>query len=138
MAAETRIKLPSPGVIELVFFIVCRFIAGFHPLPHIDVARRAGADAAARVIEIDMSPLGDVEDAERQTIVPRPALRRVDLDDDVERQKRDPYFCVGGFDLSSVRCTDLRRPFFVPLTALYGLAAASTRRTMLGPRGRGG
>jgi hypothetical protein len=85
LAPEPGVDLQPPGLIELIVFVVGCFVAAFHSSADVHVARRAGANAAAGMIQIDVSAFGDIENAERQAVMAGPTAGRIDLNDDVQR-----------------------------------------------------
>src|SRR6266851_6691341 len=97
LAAKPRFRRDAGGFVELVEFGVGGFIAGFQAFLHDDVACRAGADAAAGVVEANLEAFGNVENAAREAIVAVRNFFRVDLDRLAARKKRDLVFLYGGF-----------------------------------------
>src|SRR5438874_1282070 len=78
---------------------VSGIIAGFQAFSHDDVARRAGADAAASMVQTGLDALGNVEDAARNAIVAVRNFFRVDLDGFATRKKGHLVFLRRGFVL---------------------------------------
>ena len=68
LATEARLHFQSGRIVQLIQFGVRRFIAGLEAFAHDDVARRAGADAAAGVIEAHAKSRSYVQDASRKTL----------------------------------------------------------------------
>ena len=52
----------------------------FAALAHLDVTGGAGAHAAARVVDVDVGPVGDVQDAKVLPDVPMRVRRRIHFD----------------------------------------------------------
>src|SRR4029077_7454690 len=109
-------------------FRVGGLVAGLQPLPDDDVARGAGADAAACVVEAGFDALGYIQNAARNAVVSVRDLRRIYFDGLAARKKRYFVFLRGGrvfdfFDVwvaaahfyspllsdASCRCLHLRR-----------------------------
>src|SRR5207237_184970 len=63
------------------------FIAGFQAFSHDVVARRAGADAAASMVQTGLDALANVEDAARNAIVAVRNFSRVHVDGCATRKK---------------------------------------------------
>src|SRR5712692_5062984 len=97
LAAEARLWRDARGFVELVEFGVSGLVARFKPLMNDDVARRAGADAAAGVVQANLEAFGNVEDAARKTVVAIRDFLRVDFDGFAAGKKRDLVFLRGGF-----------------------------------------
>ena len=70
-----------------------------------DVAGRASAHAAARVVEAGFDALGDIENAAGKAVVAVGNFLRIDLDSFAAGKKRDFVFLRGGrvFDFFDVR-----------------------------------
>src|SRR6267143_834065 len=60
LAAEARLRRDAGGFVEFVKFGVGGFVAGLEAFAHDDVARRAGTNAAAGVIEASFESFGDI------------------------------------------------------------------------------
>jgi len=79
LAAEARLRRDAGSFVQFVELGVGGFVAGFEAFPHDDVARRAGADAAAGMIEAGLDAFGNVEDAAREAVVAVGNFLRVDF-----------------------------------------------------------
>src|SRR5437016_9386150 len=97
LAAEARPRRDAGGFVQLVELGVGGFVAGFEAFAHDDMARRAGADAAAGVVEAGLDAFGNVENAAREAIVAVGNFFRVDFDGFAAGKKRDFVFLRGGF-----------------------------------------
>ena len=75
------------------------------PCLHDDVAGRAGADAAARVVEAGFDAFGDIENAAGKAVVAVGNFLRIDFDGFAAGKKCDFIFLRGGrvFDFFDVR-----------------------------------
>src|SRR5262249_48452605 len=62
LAAETRLRREIPGRVEPISLVVFHLREVLRALADDDVARRAGATAAARMLERNIEVLGDVEE----------------------------------------------------------------------------
>ena len=60
LAGEARLGLDGGGEVDHVFLFLAGLVAAVDPLAHDHVAGRAGADAAAGVIDLDASPADNV------------------------------------------------------------------------------
>src|SRR6266446_1477870 len=97
LAAEAGFGRDAGSFVEFVEFGVGGFVAGFEAFPHDDVARRAGADAAAGMIEAGLDAFGNVEDAAREAVVAVGNFLRVDFDGLAAGKKCHFEFLRGGF-----------------------------------------
>src|SRR5437879_1214005 len=97
LAAEARLWRDAGSFVELVQFGVGSFVARLQALMNNDVAGRAGADAAAGVVQAGFDAFGNVEDASRKAVVAVWNLLRVDLDGFAAGKKGDLVFLRGGF-----------------------------------------
>src|SRR5439155_4588774 len=97
LAAEARLRRDAGGFVQLVELGVGGFVAGFESFAHDDMARRAGADAAAGVVEAGLDAFGNVENAARQAVVAVGNLFRVDFNSFAAGKKCDFVFLRGGF-----------------------------------------
>src|SRR5262245_39460900 len=68
------------------------------------------------MVDIDAGALRDVEDAERQTVVPRPLFGWIDFDDKIQRQKSDAVFLRRRFNF---------RGFDVRIDAAHSCSSAA-------------
>src|SRR6267142_656147 len=105
LAAEARLRGDAGRFVQFVELGVGGLVAGLEAFAHDDVARRAGANAAAGVVEAGFEPLGDVQDAAGQTVVAVGNFFRIDLDGLAAGKKRHFIFLRGGlvFDFFNVR-----------------------------------
>src|SRR6266478_3023673 len=105
LAAEARLRGDAGGFVEFIELGVGGLVAGLEAFAHDDVARRAGANAAAGVVEASFESLGDVQDAARQAVVAVGNFLRIDLDGLAAGKKRHFIFLRGGlvFDFFDVR-----------------------------------
>src|SRR6266478_3288004 len=105
LAAEARLRSDAGGFVEFVELGVGGLVAGLQAFAHDDVARGAGANAAAGVVEAGFESLGDVQDAAGQTVVAVRNFFRIDLDGLAAGKKRHFIFLRGGlvFDFFNVR-----------------------------------
>src|SRR2546421_363279 len=99
LATEARLRSDAGRFVQLIELSVSGFIAGFQAFSHDDVARRAGADAAASMVQTGLDALGNVEDAARNAIVAVRNFFRVDLDGFATRKKGHLVFLRRGFVL---------------------------------------
>src|SRR6266850_3141114 len=88
LAAEARLRGDAGGFVEFVELGVGGLVAGLEAFAHDDVARGAGANAAAGVVEAGFEPFGDVQDAAGQTVVAVGNFFRIDLDGLAAGKKR--------------------------------------------------
>src|SRR6267378_2123038 len=104
LAAEARLRRDAGGFVEFVKFGVGGFVAGLEAFAHDDVARRAGTNAAAGVIEASFESFGDIQDAAGQTVVTVGNFFRIDLDGLAAGKKGHFIFLRGGlvFDFFDV------------------------------------
>src|SRR6266446_2897170 len=105
-ATEKRWRDKPAATAELVIELgVGGLVAGLQAFAHDDVARGAGANAAAGVVEAGFESLGDVQDAAGQTVVAVGNFLRIDLDGLAAGKKRHFIFLRGGlvFDFFDVR-----------------------------------
>ncbi len=105
LAAQARLRGDAGGFVEFVEFGVGGFVAGFEAFSHDDVARRAGADAAAGMVQAGFDAFGDVENAAREAVVAVGNFFRIDLDGLAAGKKCDFVFlrCRFVFDFFDVR-----------------------------------
>src|SRR6266446_1161290 len=105
LAAEARLRRDAGGFVEFIELGVGGLVAGLQAFAHDDVARGAGANAAAGVVEAGFESLGDVQDAAGQTVVAVGNFLRIDLDGLAAGKKRHFIFLRGGlvFDFFDVR-----------------------------------
>src|SRR5277367_540912 len=105
LAAEARLWRDAGSHVQFVEFGVGGFVAGFEALLDDDVARGAGADAAAGVVEAGFDAFGNIENAAGKAVVAVGNFRRIDLDGFAARKKCDFIFLRGGrvFDFVDVR-----------------------------------
>ena len=96
LAAEAGLGRDAGSHVEFVEFGVRGFVAGLEALFENDVARGAGTNAAAGVVEASFDALGNVEDAARKAVVAVRNFGRVDLDGFAAGKKRDSVFLRGG------------------------------------------
>src|SRR5260370_17610861 len=96
LAAKAGLRRDARRFVQLVELGVGSFVAGFETFPHDDVARRAGADAAASVVEAGLGAFGNVENAAREAVVPVRNFLRVNLDGLATRKKCDFEFLRRG------------------------------------------
>src|SRR5216684_1567352 len=97
LATQTRFGGDAGGFVQLVEFGVGGFVAGLEAFPHDDVARGAGANAAASVVEASLDAFGNVEDAAREAVVSVRDFLRVNFDGLAAGKKCDFIFLRGGF-----------------------------------------
>src|ERR1700687_1585688 len=105
LATEAGLRRDARRFVQLVELGVGSFVAGFEAFPHDDVARRAGADAAASVVESGLDAFGNVENAAWEAVVAVGNFLRVNLDGFAAGKKCDFEFLRGGFvfDFFNVR-----------------------------------
>src|ERR1043166_2404181 len=70
LAAEARLWGYPRRLVQFVQFGIGRLVARFQSFFHDDVARRAGAHTAARVVEAGSDALGKIQNAAGQAVVP--------------------------------------------------------------------
>src|SRR5574337_1264790 len=87
LAAEPGMKREPFGGIEPVLLVGLHRREVLLPFLDDDVAGRAGAVAAAVVLEINVVSQSDVQDGARQAVLLERKLRRIDLHRDVQREK---------------------------------------------------
>src|SRR6266850_738176 len=105
LAAEARLRGDARSFVQFVELGVGGLVAGLEALAHDDVARGAGANATAGVVEAGFESLGNVQDAAGQTVVAVGNFFRIDLDGLAAGKKRHFIFLRGGlvFDFFNVR-----------------------------------
>ena len=105
LATQARFRREARSFVELVEFGVVGLVAGFQPLVNDHVARGAGADAAAGVVQAHVKSRGDVQDAAGQTVVAVGKFLRIHLDRFAFADKRHLEFFRRGrvFGLFDVR-----------------------------------
>src|SRR5713101_3841713 len=97
LAAQARLRGDAGSFVEFVEFGVGGFVAGLEAFSHDDVARRAGTDASAGVVQAGLDPFGDVENAAREAVVAVGNFFRVDFDGFAAGKKCDFEFLRCGF-----------------------------------------
>src|SRR6266478_2015481 len=104
LAAKPRFRRDAGGFVELVEFGVGGFIAGFQAFLHDNVACRAGADAAAGVVEANLEAFGNIEDAAREAVMAVGNFFGIDLDGFPAGKKCHRVFLCGGvvFDFFNI------------------------------------
>src|SRR5713101_1025196 len=104
LAAETRFGRNAGCLVEFIQFRIGGFIAGLEAFPDDEVARRAGANPAAGMIEAHFEALGNVKNAARKAVVAVRDFFRVDFDRFAAGKKRHFVFLRGGlvFDFFDV------------------------------------
>src|SRR5882724_11374983 len=105
LAAEARLRGDAGGFVEFIELGVGGLVAGLEAFAHDDVARGAGANAAAGVVEASFESFGNVQDAAGQTVVTVGNFFRIDLDGLAAGKKGHFIFLRGGFvfDFFNVR-----------------------------------
>src|SRR5215471_15532764 len=99
LAAETRLRCNPWRFIKFVEFRVSRFVTRLQSLLNDDVTRRASAHAAARVVESEFEPLGNVQDASRQAVMAVGDFFRINFNRLAAGKKRHLVFLRGGLVL---------------------------------------
>src|SRR5260370_24686115 len=97
LATEARLGRDAGGFVKLVELGIGGFVAGFEAFPHDDVARGAGKNAAASVVEASLEAFGNVQDAAREAVVAIRNFFRVDFDGLAAGKKCNFVFLRGGF-----------------------------------------
>src|SRR5882672_7499843 len=105
LAAEARLRRDAGRFVQFVELGVGGLVAGLEAFAHDDVARGAGANPAAGVVETGFESLGDIQDAAGQTVMAVGNFFRIDLDGLAAGKKRHFIFLRGGlvFDFFDVR-----------------------------------
>src|SRR5439155_17032677 len=96
LAAKASLRRDAGGFVQLVELGAGGIVAGFEAFAHDDVARGAGADTSAGVVEAGFDALGAVENAAREAVVAVGNLFRVDFDGLAAGKKGDFVFLRGG------------------------------------------
>src|ERR1700730_9457165 len=105
LAPQARLYLQPGGIVELIQFGVRRFVASFEALAHDNMARGAGADTAAGVVEPHVKSGGDIQNASGKALSCVRNFLGVHLDRFALADKGDLEFLCRGrvFDLFDVR-----------------------------------
>jgi len=104
LAAEAGFRRDAGSHVQLIEFGVGCFVAGLEALLDDDVARGAGADTTARVVEAGFDALGDIENASGKAVMAVGNFCRVDFDGFAAGKKCDFVFlrCGRVFDFVDV------------------------------------